>query len=275
MISRLENMGQMLHQDPLGFVIYMVTLALAMLTGLILHECAHGYVAYRCGDPTAKMMGRLSLNPKNHLDPVGTISLLVLGFGWAKPVPVDPRYFRNGRRDDFLVSIAGIVTNFCIFIVSLLMSTLVLYWMAGPEFRLMVNYTNGTQELLDMTDKGARESIYWFFMNYLLDGSAVSELTRFMEVSWLQYIERFLMLLSQINISLAVFNFLPIPPLDGYHLVNDTLLQGKLQLNMKTFRIAQAVLLLICFSGALGGVISTCVSAVTDFFLRFFLMLLP
>lgn len=275
MLNRLQHYSQMMSTDPVGFVIYVACLAVAVLTSLILHECAHGSVAWRCGDPTAKMMGRLSLRPSRHLDPLGTILLVVAGFGWAKPVPVDPRYFKNYRRDDFLVSIAGIVTNLVLFLVSMMLSVGVLYVMIGGGFRLYVTFQSGASQLLSMADRASREDIYYLFMNYLLDGSASSELTRFMEVPWLQHPLRFLMLMSEINISLAVFNFLPIPPLDGYHLVNDTILRGRLQLNAQTFRIAQFVLLALCWTGALSGVLGTCINGVYGFFLRIFLALIP
>ena len=275
MLTRLSNYAQMMNHDPLGFVIYLISFAVAILTSLILHECAHGYVAYLCGDPTAKMMGRLDLRPSHHLDPVGTICMVLLGFGWAKPVPVNPRYFRNYRRDDFLVSIAGIVTNFVLFLVCTLLSVGALYSMVGGGFVLNVRYTDGSKELLRMADPSTRESIYYLFMGYLLDGSATSELTRFMVTPWLQHVVRFLMLMSQINISLAIFNFLPIPPLDGYHIVNDLIFKGRFQLNRDMFRIAQLVLLALCWTGALSGVLGTCVRGVSGFFLRFFLGLIP
>lgn len=87
------------------------------LMGVVLHEVAHGYVAYRLGDPTAKSAGRLTLNPIRHLDPVGSIVFIIsalagMGFGWAKPVPIDPRYFKNVRLGLRLVSVAGPATNF-------------------------------------------------------------------------------------------------------------------------------------------------------------------
>jgi Zn-dependent protease len=94
----------------------------ALLLALTLHEAAHGYVAYRLGDPTAKDHGRLTLNPLKHLDPVGMLALLLFRFGWAKPVPVNPMYFEgNKRRGMFLVGLAGPVTNFLLaFAVALL-----------------------------------------------------------------------------------------------------------------------------------------------------------
>lgn len=92
-----------------------------LLIAIVFHEFAHGYVAYRLGDNTAKEMGRLSLNPLKHLDPLGFLSMLIFRFGWAKPVPINSRYFKNRKRDIFLVSIAGIVTNFLIAIITALL----------------------------------------------------------------------------------------------------------------------------------------------------------
>jgi Zn-dependent protease len=84
----------------------------ALLWALSFHEFCHGWVAFKLGDRTAAYAGRLSLNPLNHIDPVGTLMLLFLGFGWAKPVPINSRYFKNPRRDIALVSLAGAGGNF-------------------------------------------------------------------------------------------------------------------------------------------------------------------
>jgi Zn-dependent protease len=83
----------------------------AILFGLTIHEFSHGYVAWRLGDPTAKRLGRLTLNPLKHLDPVGTIALFLFRFGWAKPVPIDPRNFRHPTRDMAISSLAGPAAN--------------------------------------------------------------------------------------------------------------------------------------------------------------------
>jgi Zn-dependent protease len=83
----------------------------AILFGLTIHEFAHGYVAWRLGDPTAKAAGRLTLNPLKHLDPIGTIALFLFHFGWAKPVPIDPSYFRHPTRDMAISSLAGPAAN--------------------------------------------------------------------------------------------------------------------------------------------------------------------
>lgn len=83
----------------------------SILIALTVHEVAHGYAAYKLGDPTARNLGRLSLNPLKHLDPIGTICMLLAGFGWAKPVPINTRNFKNPRRDMALSALAGPVSN--------------------------------------------------------------------------------------------------------------------------------------------------------------------
>ena len=98
----------------LSNIIYLV---IAVVLSMSIHETAHGLVSYWMGDPTAKMEGRLSLNPFKHVDWIGLVCLLVCGFGWAKPVPVNPLQFRNYKRGIRLVSSAGIITNFVLFII--------------------------------------------------------------------------------------------------------------------------------------------------------------
>lgn len=98
----------MFNINPLAMLIRMPIILLA----LTFHEFAHGYIALRCGDRTAKEHGRLTLNPLAHLDPLGTICLLFAPIGWAKPVPINPYNFRYPRRDDILVSAAGPASNF-------------------------------------------------------------------------------------------------------------------------------------------------------------------
>lgn len=275
MLTRFQSILAMLRADPLGAVIYIVFFVVGILLSLIMHECAHGYIAYRCGDPTAKMFGRLSLDPRKHLDPVGTIFMVLFGFGWARPVPVNPRNYRHARRDDILVSVAGIVTNFILFLVSLGLSVLVLYLMVGSDFMLRVRYTNGTISLLNMADPSTRESIYWTFVNYQLQGLSSSELTSFMAIPWLQYVYQFLTLMCSFNISLAIFNLIPIPPLDGYHLLNDTVFRGRLILPGNADQILRLLLLALCWFGALNGFLSTCINGAWGFFLRMFLSFIP
>ncbi|NWG03037.1 MAG: site-2 protease family protein [Syntrophaceae bacterium] len=98
---------KLLTSDPLAFAL----VAIPLLFSIIIHEVAHGWVAYKMGDPTAKWLGRLSLNPLKHLDPIGTLMLFLFGFGWAKPVPVNFNNISDRRKGLIFVSSAGILAN--------------------------------------------------------------------------------------------------------------------------------------------------------------------
>ena len=91
------------------------------LLAIMLHEVAHGYIAERFGDPTARLLGRLNLNPFKHIDPIGTIAIFVIGFGWARPVPVNPKNFRHPHRDMIWVALAGPVANVLLALASALL----------------------------------------------------------------------------------------------------------------------------------------------------------
>ncbi len=197
-----------LFSDPVGFLRNLLISAPAILIALTLHELAHGLVAYWCGDPTAKLMGRLTLNPIKHLDPVGTALLFLVGFGYAKPVPVNPRNFKHPRRDDFFVSIAGITMN------------LILFFLFGMTFFWYINFVPG----------GINEYLYYF-----------------------------LFYCAQVNACLAVFNLIPLPPLDGYHVLNDVILKRPLFATQKQAQIGQGVMLLLIVTGLLDKYISFCV----------------
>lgn len=252
MIDRLQMYVEWLQADPLDFVIYMAYTIAVVLISLILHECAHGYVALKCGDPTAKMLGRLSLNPLRHLDPIGTLSMFLLGFGWAKPVPVNPRNFRDLRRDDFFVSIAGIVTNLTLCIVSLVLATVVHCFLWEKNFIILYKDVFGSAEGL-MNVFGSSEASSWA-LNIAYGGS-FEGLEVYMRNGWLLYVQRFLLLLADVNLGLAIFNLLPVPPLDGFHLLNDTILKGRLQLDGQLFRITQVILIVLMLSGTLNTVL--------------------
>lgn len=290
MLDRLESYIAQLQADPVGFLITMAYTWGVFLFSLILHECAHGYVALKCGDPTAKMLGRLSLNPARHLDPLGTLCMFVLGFGWAKPVPVNPRNFRNFRRDDFFVSIAGITVNMTIFIAAVLLSCIVNRIMMGPETlaALMEAYDVGVEPFISpMYNVGAylmegnwTELAEYYPYAYSFDAvngitfkEGMDALNELLAVPWLLHVERLLLLLAQVNLTLAVFNLLPFPPLDGFHILNDTLLKGKLNLNYNLHRITHALLMVLLLTGALNKVLSFCVSNVYEAVLRVFMML--
>ena len=146
----------------------------ALLSALVLHELAHGLVALWNGDPTAKMYGRLSLNPMRHFDVVGLILMFLVGFGWAKPVPVNPNNFKNRKVGAITVSVAGVLTN------------LLLAFLAAMGYALF--------EKITPRSESAAYAVYFF--------TALCALT------------------CQLNVSFALFNLLPLFPLDGYRLLS-------------------------------------------------------
>ena len=159
---------------------YIMSLLLSLpiiLLALSLHETAHGYVAYKLGDPTARNLGRITLNPMKHLDPFGFICMLLAGFGWANPVPINSRNFKKPRRDMALSAAAGPASNLLLAIV---------FTALYKVFTLVTPHINIANEA----------SFYVFFA-----------------------VELFLYFGISLNISLAVFNLLPVPPLDGSRLL--------------------------------------------------------
>lgn len=152
----------------------------AILIALSVHEWAHAYAAYKLGDPTAKYAGRLTLNPISHLDPLGTLLFVIVGFGWGKPVPVDPRYFKNEKRDTAIVAAAGPASNIVLTIIALI--------------------------ILSLTGTDLPSSIM---------GLASSTLPTTLTGVLLQICA----LSVVINILLMAFNLLPIAPLDGSKIV--------------------------------------------------------
>lgn len=258
--NRLESMFQYLTRDPLGFLVYLIYFAGALLMTLTFHEYAHAYIAYRCGDSTAKMLGRLTLNPLKHLDPMGTAFMLILGFGYAKPVPINPRNFKNALRDDFLVSIAGIVTNLTLFLLSVSIMILLNRYVWIPEVLEQYSY----YDLLHSSSVGH---------GIIVSGStnAVSQLIQSQLAANLQ---RFFMIFSQFNLMVAIFNFLPIPPLDGYHIFNDLIFRGKLSNNPRFMQMSSMILFVLMFTGAIGNLLISVGNAIETGILKTFLMLI-
>lgn len=228
-------MIQWLQEDPWGFLQFMLYRAPGVMMAIVIHEYAHGYAAFRCGDNTAKSMGRLSLNPLKHLDPLGTVALFLLGFGWAKPVPVNPGNFKRGKRDDLIVSLAGVTVNFGAFLLTTVLTILVGRFLYNPDF---IEYA-GIKSMLGFNQRGFVLQLYPQFA-----GDIAPLLAR----PWLLNVQRLLLHFCMMNLGLALFNLLPIPPLDGFHVLNDTLLNGRIVMGGRTFRIMQAVLIVIMLS---------------------------
>lgn len=106
------NFLQQLQINPQEAILNLIVFIGGIIIAITVHEFSHALVAYRLGDPTAKLAGRLTLNPASHLDPLGTMALLFIGFGWGKPTPFDPYNLRNVKRDSALIAVAGAVSNF-------------------------------------------------------------------------------------------------------------------------------------------------------------------
>jgi Zn-dependent protease len=114
-----------LFGDPVAFLQSLVLKIPALLLAVTVHEVAHGWVADRLGDPTARLAGRLTLNPLPHIDPIGALAFVLAGFGWARPVPVNARNLRSPRRDMAIVGLAGPLSNFLLAFLVLVMMRLV------------------------------------------------------------------------------------------------------------------------------------------------------
>lgn len=200
-----------LFSDPLTYLKSILLMLPAILPALVLHEYAHAWVANRLGDPTPRMLGRLTLNPINHIDPIGLGCLVLIGLGWAKPVPINPRYYKHPRRDDLLVSLAGITMNLILFVIGCLLLVVMIVLNAYGHISIDIYHA-----------RGAMYYLYQIVVNF----------------AWL-------------NLSLAVFNLLPIPPLDGYHVLNDLVLKKSLFASGQAVRIGQGIMLLLLVTGVL------------------------
>ena len=174
-------------------IISLLLMIPGVLLTLAVHECAHGWMSYQLGDPTARNLGRLTLNPIKHIDPIGFLCMVFFRFGWAKPVPVNARYYKKPRRDMALVAAAGPLSNVIMMVAALFLAYFSYFIYAvsvknGYSFGYFWNLWQGAEGLLCPEEVGAKLMFLWF---------------------------TFLMNLAILNASLAVFNLLPIPPLDG------------------------------------------------------------
>ncbi len=229
---------QEFFRDPKGMLIFFLLAFPGRILALSLHEFGHAWVAHRCGDDTAKMMGRMTVNPLKHLDPLGTVLMLVVGFGWAKPVPVNPRNYRNYRKDDLKVSVAGVSMNLIMFCLG---NLLMLAFLALAIARSKDDMTASYLPLL--------------FQRYDYFNVAIYQVEQtFGEIAG--YLFQMLYYFTVTNLVLCVFNLLPIPPLDGYHVLNDLVLRRRqLFANPQVARYASMALFVLVLTGVVGRVL--------------------
>ena len=189
-----------------------ILLLVPVLFSITFHEVCHGYAAYMLGDPTAKAAGRLTMNPVKHIDWVGLLVLFVTRMiGWAKPVPVDPRYFRNPRKDMMWVSLAGPAANFLLAVIF------------AVVYRLSPAIPPG---------------------------------------SFLYPLSLMLELMITINVGLAVFNLLPVPPLDGSHILEGILPYNLAREYSKITPYGFIILLVLIFTRIVDIVIFPIINAI-------------
>jgi Zn-dependent protease len=203
----------MFNFDIAAIIQRIALIAPGFLLAITVHEFTHGYVAYRLGDPTAKLAGRLTFNPISHLDPFGTLVLVLTQMiGWAKPVPVDPRYLRNPRKDMLWISLGGPAANLVTAVILALLLHIILF---------------------------------------LFSGRVVGQGASFI-LAPLVYI---LLFGVKINVILAIFNLIPVAPLDGAKILGGMLPRRQAYELEKLEPYGFIILMLLVFTGAVGYVI--------------------
>ncbi len=197
---------------------------IVVVFSLSLHESAHAFAAYKLGDHTARNLGRISLNPSKHLDPLGTICMMLFGFGWAKPVPINSRNFKKPRVGMALSALAGPLSNIILSFIALLIWVLLITFLPVPSM--------------------------------IVEGATFADKILYFVSMLLQYFHI-------LNLYLAVFNLLPIPPLDGSKILFLFLPSKALFFihnNEHIFRIVLIIMLVMGTASNFIGLISSLIS---------------
>jgi len=189
-----------LFGDPVVFLQRLILQIPALLLAVTVHELSHALVADRLGDPTARLQGRITLNPLPHIDPLGALAFVLAGFGWAKPVPVNAYNLHNPRRDMALVAVAGPISNFVVAFLGLIAVQLVSMYVQSP--------------FLGEPIIGVLRFVYFF------------------------------------NLGLAIFNLIPLPPLDGGHFLPYLFPRGSWRTLHQLEQYGPFILILLVMTGA-------------------------
>jgi Zn-dependent protease len=204
-------------------LIYKLLSLPGIIIGISVHEYAHAKVSDKLGDPTPRMQGRVTLNPAAHVDPIGLLTLILLGFGWGKPVMIDPRYYRNRRRDEAFVAVAGVATNFITaFVFTAVMRICIAVYPA---------------------------------MRYHIVSEVIFEI---------------LQAVVSVNLSLMVFNLIPLPPLDGFNLVTQIFKLDRYRWYPNAQRYGYYILLLLIAFGFVGRIVAPCYTGLYNFLVGIF-----
>lgn len=210
-------------QLPFGQVLAIIIFAaVIVLFSLSFHEFSHAATATALGDPTAKYSGRFSVNPMRHLDPIGALCMALVGFGWAKPVPINPRNFKNSKWGMAISAVAGPVSN------------LIISFISAVIYCIVVN-------------------IYFRSFSVSEFGNTVFEL-----------LLTFFTMAHFMNLSLAIFNFIPVPPLDGSRILSVFLPADKYFAIMKYEKYLALGLIVLLYIGVLDGPLSFIVNGLSD-----------
>ena len=204
------------NANLLTVIIYIISILLTIFLVLPLHECAHGFVAYKLGDDTAKRAGRITLNPLAHINYVGAALMLLIGFGWAEPVPVDARNFKNPKAGMAITALAGPVSNLLAAIVA-----------------------------------GFLSNLFYFLYVKGIIGAGIE----IFGISLLAYLLMFFEFLISINIGLAVFNFLPVPPLDGSKILMAFLPNKAIRWILERQGTISMILFIVIIMGGFNGIL--------------------
>ena len=204
-----------------------------VLLALSVHECAHGWMSYKLGDPTARNFGRLTLNPIKHIDPMGLLCMIFAGFGWAKPVPVNARYYKKPRRDMALVAAAGPISNLIMSVIGLLLVFIIYF----------------------IYQSVSADPIHFNFL-FLSAHVGIAPQTDDTSIKIMSLLFLLLVRFARLNIGLAVFNLIPIPPLDGSRIAF-IFLPPKFYFGVMRYeRYIQIAMFALLFLGAFDGILA-------------------